>query len=97
MPEPAEIQKVEVQLTPDQDFFVRHAVASGRLQGAEEAVQEALTLWEERERRRVEILAAVDRAESSLAAGLGYDITVTSMQALADDVKRRGRTRLATE
>ncbi|MGC4084043.1 MAG: hypothetical protein QM736_18525 [Vicinamibacterales bacterium] len=60
-----------------------------------EAVQEALALWEERERRRLEILASIDEAEASLTRGEGRPITDESMRALADDVKQRGRARLA--
>jgi len=60
-------------------------------------VQEALSLWEERERRRLEILAAVDEAEASLARGEGHVITQESMRELAEEVKRRGRARLAAE
>lgn len=45
---------MEVQLTPDQEAFVGRAVETGRLQSEGDAVQEALALWEERERRRVE-------------------------------------------
>ena len=66
---------MEVQLSPDQQAFVRQAIDSGRLRRAEDAVQEALSLWEERERTRAEILAAVDEAEASLARGEGRVIT----------------------
>ena len=45
-----------VHLTPDQKAFVRDAIASGRLHGEEDALREALTLWERRERARAEIL-----------------------------------------
>jgi len=64
---------------------------------AKTAVQEALSLWEERERRREEILAAVDVAETSLARCEGRVITEESMRQLAEEVKQRGRARLATE
>ena len=43
---------MEVRLTPDQEAFVRHAIESGRFHRAEDAVEEALLLWEERERKR---------------------------------------------
>jgi len=86
---------MEVQLTPDQQAFVRQAIESGRLHRAEDAVREALSLWEERERTRAEILAAVDEAEASLARGEGRSITRASMSELAEEVKRRGRARLA--
>jgi Arc/MetJ-type ribon-helix-helix transcriptional regulator len=60
---------MEVQLTPDQKAFVRQAIETGRLQPEEDAVREAPSLWEERERTRAEILSAVDEAEVSLARG----------------------------
>jgi putative addiction module CopG family antidote len=88
---------MEVDLTPDQTAFVRQAIEAGRLQRPEEAVREALSLWEERERRRAEILAAVDKVKVSLAAGKGRIITDDSMRELANEVKQRGRARLAAE
>jgi putative addiction module CopG family antidote len=59
---------MNVELTPDRRAFAQRAIESGRFSSEEEAVQEALALWEERERRRLEILAAVDGAESLLGA-----------------------------
>jgi putative addiction module CopG family antidote len=88
---------MEIHLTPDQQAMVRQAIESGRLHDEREAVQEALALWEERERRRAEILAAVDQAETSLAHGEGRVITQQSMHELAEEVKQRGRVRLAAE
>jgi Arc/MetJ-type ribon-helix-helix transcriptional regulator len=86
-----------VHLTPDQKAFVRDAIASGRLDGEEDAVREALTLWERRERARAEILASVDVAEAALAHGEGRVITQESVRDLAAEVKQRGRARLAAE
>jgi len=91
------LKDMEVRLTSDQESFVRQAIESGRIQHEEEAVKQALSLWEERERRRLEILVAVDEAEASLARGEGRVITEESMRELAEDVKRRGRARLAAE
>jgi putative addiction module CopG family antidote len=88
---------MEVHLTPDQKAFVRQAIQSGRLNREEEAVQEALSLWEQRERARAEILTAVDMAEASVARGEGRAITQESMRQLADEVKKRGRNRLTAE
>ncbi len=88
---------MEVQLTPDQKAFIRLAIESGRLRHEEDAVKEALFLWEERERMRTEILAAVDDAEDSLARGEGRIITQESMRELAHDVKQRGRARLSAD
>jgi len=88
---------MNVELTEDQRAFVQKAIESGRLTSEEEAIHEALALWEERERRRLEILAALDEADASLARGEGIPITEESMKALAEDVKQRGRLRLAAE
>jgi len=49
---------------------------------------------EEREHTRAEILAAVDKAEASLARGEGRIVTEQSMHDLAGEVKQRGRARL---
>jgi putative addiction module CopG family antidote len=86
---------MEIILTPEQQDFVRRAVESGRFERAEDAVQEALGLWIERERRRAEILAAVDAAQASIDRGEGIEITQQSMRELAEDIKRQGRARLA--
>jgi putative addiction module CopG family antidote len=88
---------MEVELTPDQRAFARQAVESGRLQSEEDAVREALALWEERERRRVEFRATIDEARASLARGVGREITQESMRELSAEVKERGRARLIAE
>ncbi|MFY9790768.1 MAG: hypothetical protein WA474_12420 [Candidatus Sulfotelmatobacter sp.] len=89
---------MEVHLTPDQEAFVRQAIESGRLHRPEDAVEEALRLWEERERARVEILAAVDLAEASLARGEGREIaSEQDVRELASEVNRRGRADLANQ
>jgi hypothetical protein len=68
------------------------------LRREEDAVWEAMALWEERERRRLEILVAVDQAEVSLARGEGRKIaTDEEASQLAADIKRRGLARLAAE
>ena len=88
---------MEVRLTQDQEAFIRQAIESGRFHREEDAVQEALCLWEERERKRAEFLATLDDAKASLARGEGRTITQQSMWELAEDVKRRGFARLTAE
>jgi putative addiction module CopG family antidote len=44
---------MEVHLTPDQEAFIQQHVSTGRFATADEAVQEAIMLLEERERQRV--------------------------------------------
>jgi Arc/MetJ-type ribon-helix-helix transcriptional regulator len=88
---------MDVQLTSDQKAFARRAIESGRLHGEEDAVREALALWEERERQRITFLATLDSAKASLARGEGHVITQESMRQLAEEVKERGRARLIAE
>ena len=88
---------MEVQLTSDQKAFARRAIESGRLHTEEDAVREALKLWEERERQRTEFLLTLDAAKASLAHGAGRVIAQESMRELAEEVKERGRTRLLAE
>ncbi len=83
---------MKVALTSDQQAFARQAIENGRLRSEEDAVQEALLLWEERERTRLEFLTTLDEARSSLANGEGRVITPESMHELAATVKERGRT-----
>ena len=88
---------MEVHLTPDQKAFIQNAICSGRFAREEDAVREALALWEERERKRAEFRATLDDAAASLDCGEGIPITQESMRELADQVKQRGRARLAAE
>lgn len=72
---------------------MRQAVESGRLNRPEEA----LRLWQERERTKAEILAAVDAAEASLARGEGRVITTKQdARKLAGEINRRGREKFST-
>jgi Arc/MetJ-type ribon-helix-helix transcriptional regulator len=88
---------MEIQLSADQRAFVQLALQTGRLRREEDAVEEALRMWEERERTRAEILASVERADASLSHGQGRAITEESMRELAEAVKHRGRARLDAE
>jgi putative addiction module CopG family antidote len=88
---------MEVNLTPDQEAFVRHAIETGRFRRVEDAVKEALSLWEERERKRTESLVSLDDAKASLSRGQGRAITQQSVRELADEVKQRGLGRFAAE
>jgi Arc/MetJ-type ribon-helix-helix transcriptional regulator len=91
------LKAMDIHLTPDQKAFACRAIENGRLHSEQEAVQEALALWEERERRRAEFLLTLDDAKASLARGEGRVITPESMQQLAQEVKERGRARLLAE
>jgi Arc/MetJ-type ribon-helix-helix transcriptional regulator len=86
---------MKLRLTDDQKAFIRQGIETGRYSRAEDAVQDAMTLWKNRERRRAEILAAVDQAEASFARGEGRRITTREeATTFAEGIKQRGRARL---
>lgn len=82
---------MEMQLTPDQEAFIRQAVDTGRYPSTEDAVRHALARWEEGERARLELLAALDEAETDLETGRYTDYTDATLPKLADELKREGR------
>jgi putative addiction module CopG family antidote len=88
---------MNVELSPDQRAFVQKAIESGRFTREEQAIEEALALWEERERRRLEIVAMIDEAEASLSRGEGRTFTKESTPALGEEIKQRLRRRIAAE
>jgi Arc/MetJ-type ribon-helix-helix transcriptional regulator len=88
---------MQIDLTPDQKAFARRAIEAGRLRSEEDALQEALALWEERERQRAEFALTLDDPRASLARGEGRVITQESMRQLASEAKERGRARLLAE
>jgi hypothetical protein len=89
---------MEIRLPPDQEAHL-FALAARSGRSADEVVREAIILWEERENAR--FLAAfrtsLDDAEASVARGEGTEITQESLREFTDDIKRRGRERLAAE
>jgi len=90
--------KSDFAIDSEKEALIRQAIASGRLHTPEEAAREAWELWAERERRRAEILAAVDEAEASLARGEGCRITTREeMAQFVDEIKQRGIARLNAE
>ena len=87
---------MEVHPTPGQEAFIRQAIESGRIHRPEDAVTQALSLWEANERRREDILTAVDAAELSIAQGKGRLVTSEEqIDELVEATKQRGISRLA--
>ena len=87
--------EVKISPTPEQEAFIREAVAGGRFQTAKEAAREALAQWAARERSRSELLTELESAEASLARGEGRQLTAQSIPQFIDEIKRRGRSRLS--
>src|SRR5271163_4154307 len=48
---------MEITLTPEQESLIQHEIENGRIKSAEEAVQQALSVWEERRRDLIELIA----------------------------------------
>ena len=55
---------MKMRLSAGQEALIREGIENGRLQKPEDAIEEAMSLWEARERRRMEILLAVEAARS---------------------------------
>lgn len=68
---------MEFRLTPVQEAFIQAAIEAGRFATPEDAVREALALWEERERRAAlaELRASLDEAEAEIDRGEYIEIT----------------------
>jgi len=60
---------MEVHLTPNQEALIRQDVSTGRFATADEAVQEAIMLLEERERQRVKARISGRKSLAQLFAG----------------------------
>jgi len=77
---------MEVRLTPEQQAFV-----NGRYHSAEDAVRDAMTRWEEAERSRTEIVAAIDEGANDLETRAYRDYTDSTLSQLASELKTEGR------
>jgi putative addiction module CopG family antidote len=77
---------------PDQEAFIRRGIATGRYRSAEDAVRDAMARWEEGERARLELLAALDEAERDVETGQYTDYSNETLPLLADELKREART-----
>ena len=88
---------MNVQLTAEQDSFLRRAVESGRFARTQDALREALDAWVERERRRDEWLAAIDEGEAAVASGDIVELRAGSAKSLANDIIGRGLAALRDE
>ena len=77
---------MQIDLTPEQDDIVRHAIATGRIARPEDAVAQAVADWVERERQRIELIASLDEADCERGEGVRIE-TEAQRQALAAEIK----------
>ncbi len=89
---------MEVQLTREQEPFVRgEVIEAARLRSEEDAFEQAMSLWEKRERRRMVILGRRGCCGSFSGARGRTGGSAAGARQLAEDVKWRGRERLKAE
>jgi putative addiction module CopG family antidote len=81
---------MDVRLNRDQEQFVRRAIEHGPYGKAEDVVREALSMLEERERKRTELLAAVDFEEISISRAAGGNLPQRPERESGGKVKRGG-------
>jgi putative addiction module CopG family antidote len=87
---------MDVRLSPDQEEFIRRAVEKGRYGKAEDVVREALAILQERERKRAEILEAVDFAEVSISRAAGGGLPQPATAVAGAKTKRSARRKRVT-
>jgi len=85
--------RMDVRLNRDQEQFIRRAIQNGGYGKAEDVVREALAMLEARERKRTELLAAVDFEEISISRAAGGNLPQRPAREPGGKVKRGGRRR----
>jgi putative addiction module CopG family antidote len=87
---------MQIELTPEHEAFIDHLVGTGRYQNPAAAIHNAMDLWVERERARLELIAAIEEGESDIEAGEYIDLdSDEAIAEIMEGVKRRGRVALA--
>jgi antitoxin ParD1/3/4 len=87
----AAVEKLSIALTPELAADVREAVAGGEFASTSEVIRDALRAWKQTRERR-----AVALDELRRLWGEGVDSGEDDQGTLdAEDIKRRGRQRLA--
>jgi antitoxin ParD1/3/4 len=92
---------MNVNLTPQLEEFVHKKVKSGLYNSASEVVRDALRLMEERDRikeLKLQLLREeIQRGLDDLESGRYGEYTSETLSELFEDVKKRGRARLAAK
>ncbi len=86
---------MEIQLTPEQDSFVKHAIKQGRVRDTADAISRAMDIFVERERRRMELIAEIEEGELCIQRGEYTEYTEETFKNLPAIVAARGRARMA--
>ncbi len=86
---------MQIELTPEQDDIVRHAIEAGRIARPEDAVAQAMADWVEMERERIAFIASLDEADAEYERGESIHVdTEDEARALFEDIKASYRAKL---
>ena len=88
---------MQIQLSPEQRSFIELGIQQGRFRDPGEAMQQALSLWTERERVRLELLAEIEAGDNSPREN---DAILDSDEEIADflaGVEQQGSNKLRHE
>lgn len=86
---------MNVSLTPELEQLVEEKLKTGMYQTASEVVREALRLLKERDQRMAQLRADVRSGFDAIERGDFEEFGERTTKQLAQDVKERGRRRLA--
>jgi len=82
---------MQITLTPEQESLIQYGIESGRIKSAEDAVQQALDYWVERQRNLIELLMALDEAEEDFRSGNFVECDADDLGGLAEEIKQSVR------
>lgn len=89
---------MEVVLTPTQESLIDAAVREGRLSGREDAMRQALALWEQHEMERQKLLADIAEADAEIERGEYIELSSREdLREFTNGVIERGIKRLAAK
>ena len=87
---------MSIELTPEQDDVVRHAIAPSRIARPEDAVAQATADRVERERERSAFVASLEEADAEDERGESIRVdSEDQRRALVEDIVKRSQARLA--
>jgi antitoxin ParD1/3/4 len=86
---------MNVSLTPELERLVNNKVKTGMYQTASEVIREGLRLLNERDERLAKLRANVRTGFDAIDRGEYDDYDERTTKRLAEDIKKRGRQRLA--
>jgi antitoxin ParD1/3/4 len=86
---------MNVSLTPELEQLVNKKVKTGLYQTASEVIREGLRLLKERDERVARLRADIRTGFDAIDRGEYDDYDEQSSKRLAEDIKKRGRQRLA--